>query len=112
MSALLLLSLAIGCGDEPRVPSPEPSAAVPDALVLRVAYGSEKKKWMEAMVQRFEATGPKTGDGRPIDVVTESTGSGEAMAAILSGASKPHVYSPASSAYITLLDERWLAHMR
>lgn len=81
----------------------------PAALVLDVVYGSEKKEWFEEMVTSFEATHPTLASGRAIDVQARATGSGDAMAAILSGQDKPDVYSPASSAYLALLDEEWLS---
>jgi Ca-activated chloride channel family protein len=76
--------------------------------VLRVDYGSEKQAWLEDAVARFEASGPRLATGRPIDVQTRSLGSGEAVSDILEGRSQPHVFSPASSAYLVLLDDSWL----
>lgn len=63
---------------------------------------------MEEMIQRFEKAKTTLPSGELIDVVSNPTGSGEAMQAILSGASAPHVFSPASTAYLTLLNSRWL----
>lgn len=107
----LLLPLLIACkATEEAAPSPSAPAEKPTlpALELRVAYGSEKKTWMEAEVAAFEATNPTLASGRPIDVVTTAGGSGEIVGDILSGSSQPHVFSPASSAYVTLLNESWL----
>lgn len=92
-------------GDQPVEPA---RASGPEALVLRVSYGSEKKAWLEDEITAFEATNPTTASGRPIDVEAVGKGSGEAMADILSGAATPHVYSPASTAYLTLLNDAWL----
>lgn len=105
LMSVLLASLALTACDtgETTPPPPERKAAVQ----LQVDYGSEKKKWMEEMIQRFEAGGAALSSGEPIDIVGNATGSGEAMQAILSGASRPHVFSPASSAYLTLLNSRW-----
>lgn len=98
-----------GCSVEAPKPGAPVGGAASNAVELRVAYGSEKKAWMEAAVQAFEATGPKTPSGRPIDVVTTAAGSGEIVLDILAGKAKPHVFSPASSAYVALLDEGWLS---
>lgn len=44
-------------------------------------------------------------------MVGKPVGSGEAVTAILAGTEKPTVFSPASGAYITLLDQSWqLSH--
>lgn len=105
----LLVSILAACQEQPSglgIPSAEGPA--PNALELRVAYGSEKKEWLEAQIAAFEASRPLVASGRPIDVVTTAGGSGEIVEDILAGSSKPHVFSPASSAYVTLLNERWL----
>jgi Ca-activated chloride channel family protein len=77
-------------------------------LVLRVVYGSEKKTWLEEQVKAFTASGPTTASGRPIRVEAKAMGSGESVQAIARGELQPHVYSPASSAYLPLLDRAWL----
>jgi Ca-activated chloride channel family protein len=95
----------------PSDPTTGPGATTADGppLTLRVDYSSEKKTWMEAAVQAFEATDPHTKSGRRIAVEATAMGSGEAVAAIVSGERKPHVFSPASGAYVSLLDEQWLS---
>lgn len=93
--------------DEGNQQSPGPSTAAPSnaaALTLVVAYGSEKKTWLEEQIQRFHATNPTTKAGNPIVVKASAMGSGEAVTAIVSGQLKAHVFSPASSAYIPLLN--------
>ncbi|MEQ1502898.1 MAG: VWA domain-containing protein [Myxococcota bacterium] len=80
-----------------------------EPVQIRVDYGSEKKAWLEDAIARFEAANPTLPSGRPIDVVTRSLGSGEAVADIAAGRSQPHVFSPASSAYLSLLDDQWLS---
>jgi Ca-activated chloride channel family protein len=86
-----------------------PDPKVAKALELVIAYGSEKKTWFEEEAKAFEATSPKTPSGRPIMVVATAMGSGEAMNAITSGAVKPHVFSPASQAYVALLNNAYAA---
>ena len=88
-------------------PAPDKTAAKP--LELVIAYGSEKKTWFEAAAKAFEATSPKTADGRPIKVVAKAMGSGEAMTAITNGTVKAHVFSPASQAYVALLNNAYAA---
>lgn len=112
---ILLLVLCAACADskgkEGGAPSPSvgkdrpaPAAA---PLTLVVAYGSEKKTWLEEQAQRFEASGAKTGSGKPIKISAQAMGSGEAVQSIVAGQLKPHVFSPASGVYITLLNSAW-----
>lgn len=101
-----LISWGIGCGTSSSGDG-APPARVP--LVLRVDYGSEKEAWFEDAIAKFEAASPTLPDGRPIDVQTRALGSGEAVQNLVAGASQPHVFSPASSAYLSLLDEQWLS---
>jgi Ca-activated chloride channel family protein len=77
-------------------------------VVLTVAYGSEKKSWLEEQARAFERSGAKTKSGRPIRVEGRAMGSGEAVQDIVSGKLRAHVYSPASSAYPPLLNSAWM----
>ena len=120
---LCILALFAGCESKPKpdlsadggaapAPNASASAAVPAAdkpLELVIAYGSEKKTWFEEEAKAFEATRPKTTSGRPIKIVAKAMGSGEAMNAIVSGAVKPAVFSPASQAYVSLLNNAYAA---
>ncbi|MBU8896065.1 substrate-binding and VWA domain-containing protein [Corallococcus sp. M34] len=111
MLALVLLSACkCGTGEGPRDEATARAEAVPDrALVLTVAYGSEKKTWLEEQARAFEASGAVTPSGRPIRVVGKALGSGEAVQEIASGRLKAHVFSPASTAYLPLLNSAWMA---
>ncbi|HMG23518.1 MAG TPA: VWA domain-containing protein [Kofleriaceae bacterium] len=73
---------------------------------LSILYGSEKKTWLEEQIKAFNATRTVVA-GRAIRVTGKPIGSGEATTAILTGAVKPVVYSPASGAYVTLLNQAW-----
>lgn len=78
-------------------------------LSLVVVYGSEKKTWLEEQAKKFEAQGPKTPSGRPITIDARAMGSGEAMQAVTGGTVKAHVFSPASSVYLSLVNDAWLS---
>ena len=95
--------------DTPPKASAAPSAApvVGNPLTITVAYGSEKKTWLEEQAAAFKASGAKTKSGRPIVVQTQAMGSGEAVQGIVSGALKPTVFSPASALYVTMLNNAW-----
>jgi len=85
------------------------TAPAPDAVHVSIAYGSEKKSWLEEQAAAFARSAPRTKAGRAIVVEPRAFGSGEAAQAILSGDLKPTVYSPASGAYVTLLNQDWLS---
>lgn len=78
-------------------------------VVIRIAYGSEKKVWFEEAIAAFGATNPKTPSGHPIKIEAKSFGSGEAATAILDGSFKAHVFSPASAAYLAILNQSWMS---
>jgi Ca-activated chloride channel family protein len=91
----------------PGLSKKEPTPAPGGALDLVVAYGSEKKTWLEEQARKFEATGAKTKSGRAIRVKGVAMGSGEVTQAILAGKLQPAVFSPASGVYIALLNQQW-----
>jgi Ca-activated chloride channel family protein len=104
--------------DDPAPPPAQPAkSAGPSAsatptgapLTLVLAYGSEKKSWIEEQAKKFESSGAAVVGGRPVHIDARAMGSGEAVASILSGELKPHVFSPASGAYISLLNRSWLS---
>jgi Ca-activated chloride channel family protein len=110
----VLIALLIGgCGgkkdEEQELPAGKGDRATPAVAPVEISilYGSEKKSWLEQQISAFNASGGKTKDGRPIHVTGKATGSGEAMTGILEGTEKPTVFSPASGAYITLLNQKW-----
>jgi Ca-activated chloride channel family protein len=112
----VILAVAIaacGKGGSESSSTPPPSTTPPVAelapVTLRVAYSSEKKAWFDKAVPAFAATHPKTPSGHPIVVDARSFGSGEAQAAILDGSFAAHVYSPASGAYLALINQAWLS---
>jgi Ca-activated chloride channel homolog len=125
MAAFLVLLVLAGCNAKPKPDpgagtgssstvttgsgsgAPTPTASKP--LELVIAYGSEKKTWFEEEAKAFEATSPRTASGRPIKIVAKAMGSGESMTAIVNGTVKPHVFSPASQAYVTLLNNAYSA---
>lgn len=113
--AALVVLLAAACGkkEEERPAAGSAGRAGATAaggkpVAVSILYGSEKKTWLEQELRTFNAAGPRTQAGRPIVAAGKPMGSGEAMTAILSGAERPTVFSPASGAYLTLLDQEWL----
>ncbi|HUM13889.1 MAG TPA: VWA domain-containing protein [Myxococcaceae bacterium] len=107
----VLLAACGGCpGSKPAPSAPGKSPGRPGAepVIVTMAYGSEKRTWLEEQLKLFAATSPRTASGRPIRVEAKAMGSGEAQQAVLSGSYRPTIYSPASGAYVSLLNEAWL----
>ena len=106
VALLLLLAALSGCrrGDAPSAATP-PAGAV----TVVIAYGSEKKTWLEEQAKAFAATAPRLKSGSAVRLDARAMGSGESVQAILSGALQPTVYSPASGAYVSLLNDAWLS---
>ena len=118
--AVLLGGLALGGCKRPRSElkaTAEPAAtqavapAPPDerSLKVLVAYSSEKKAWLEEQIASFNATRPQLASGARVAVEGRAMGSGEAMQDILDGHLEAAAFSPASDAYLSLLNDAWLA---
>lgn len=89
--------------------APADSRGQGEPVRVVIAYGSEKKTWLEEQAAAFAKSGATTASGRPIEIEGKSMGSGEAVQGIVAGTLKPHVFSPASGAYIGLLNQAWLS---
>ena len=108
------LVAVLGCRQDGKqtgdpTPGPKPAVGSPagPAVEVSILYGSEKKTWLEEQIKAFHAGHAALPDGRAIHVTGKAIGSGEAMTAILDGNEHPTVFSPASGAYVTLLDQAW-----
>jgi len=111
MAGLVVAAVAAGCKREASTSGGGSGASKGDPpsgpqVELSILYGSEKKTWLEEQIKAFNATRTVVA-GRAIRVTGKPIGSGEATTAILTGAVKPVVYSPASGAYVTLLNQAW-----
>ncbi|HMG54307.1 MAG TPA: VWA domain-containing protein [Kofleriaceae bacterium] len=111
MAGLVVAAVAAGCKREASTSGGGSGASKGDPpsgpqVELSILYGSEKKTWLEEQIKAFNATRAVVA-GRAIRVTGKPIGSGEATTAILTGAVKPVVYSPASGAYVTLLNQAW-----
>src|SRR5262245_26995591 len=110
--SVLTLLLAIGglpgCGCHSPGAGPAPSASTrvrPPETVLVFTFGSEKKTWLDEAVRSFNESARSTASGKHIRIDGRPMGSGEAVQAIRAGTLRPHVFCPASGAYIALLNE-------
>lgn len=98
LAVLALGALAIGCRDSHASSSSKTAEPKETSTKITIVYGSEKKTWLEGELAAFAQTDPG------VVVEAKAMGSGEAVSAIKSGALKAHVFSPASSAYLEMLD--------
>jgi Ca-activated chloride channel homolog len=88
--------------------APQAARAAATPLELDVVFSSEKKDWAGEAIARFNDSHPVTDDGRPIQVKVSFTGSVEPIDGIVAGTQKAHVFSPASSLVLPLLEDRWI----
>ncbi len=117
MLGTLLAATLLGCNDRNNNTSSSSAASPPatatsgtgnfNGVTVSVLYGSEKKDWLEAVTQSFNAQGLKTADGQPVQVTLKPMGSAEAVDRILDGSEQPVVYSPASRLLLPVLNARW-----
>ncbi len=77
------------------------------AVEVKIESSNTKEDWMNQMVKDFNASGAKTGSGKPIVVTVVHGGSGTGLDNILSGSSKPVVYSPGTYVWINQLNQKW-----
>jgi ABC-type Fe3+ transport system substrate-binding protein len=70
---------------------------------IGIAYGTEKKRWLENAVQQFA----QTSEGKNIKIDLIPKGSLEGAQAILAGQQAINVWSPASSLYKDIFVQEW-----
>lgn len=107
--ALALLVIALTLAGMPLGPAPwqlAPLGPAGDPVVIEIAYGTEKRAWLEDAVQRFAATNPRV-RGRPITIELTGIGSREIVTDIVQNDYQPTVVSPASMIQIELLRNQW-----
>jgi hypothetical protein len=77
-------------------------ASIP-SVEIGIAYGTEKKRWLEWAAVEFA----KTDAGKKIKINLIGMGSLEGAQAVLAGNEKIHVWSPASSLYKDVFVQEW-----
>ncbi len=96
--AAMLLSACGGLGDVLGGPT----------VTISIAYGSEKREWLEPLVAQYNDEKHKLADGRTtIAVEATAMGSVESVDQMLAGTLKPTVWSPASSIYVPVANAEW-----
>ncbi|MEO7092260.1 MAG: substrate-binding domain-containing protein, partial [Polyangiales bacterium] len=105
----VILFVAVGRGGkgsdkDPAKPDGSGTAVKPrpaDVVEISLEYSTEKREWLEAALAQFHAANPS------IKVNLIGKGSLEAAGAILDGADKPTLWSPADSLVANLLASDW-----
>ena len=76
-------------------------------VVVTMVYGSEKEAWLKPLVEQFNSERHKTAAGAAIEVQITPMGSVESGEQIVAGTLNPTVWSPASSAYVPVVNTKW-----
>lgn len=76
-------------------------------VTISIAYGSEKREWLDEMVQAYNAQNNQLPSGEVIQVEATAIGSIEAVEGIIAGTLQPTVWSPASSLYVPIANAEW-----
>jgi Ca-activated chloride channel homolog len=77
------------------------------SVKVTILYGSEKQQWLDPLVKQYNDAQHKTAGGKVIVVDATALGSVESGDMIISGASQPTVWSPASGLYIPVENAAW-----
>ncbi|MHA1691552.1 MAG: substrate-binding domain-containing protein [Candidatus Heimdallarchaeaceae archaeon] len=78
-----------------------------DEIVLKVLYTSEKKGWINSVAPNFPEWFAERNPGRSVRLQFEVQGTRTSMLSLLSGESKPTIWSPAAAVWIPLFDWAW-----
>ena len=79
-----------------------------EPIVVTLAYGTEKREWLEQAVVRFAAEDRRI-NGRPIQIELQGIGSRELVTEIVGGQLQPTVISSASTIQTELVRSEWQA---
>lgn len=107
--AICLVALAITALIGPLGYAPFPLIRAParPPVTVTIWYSTEKREWLEAAKQQFEATNP-TSNGRPIQVQLKGLGSPEIAQRVASrdwrGETPPTAVSPASGIWLSMFN--------
>jgi ABC-type molybdate transport system substrate-binding protein len=98
VAAIVFFTLRATPEAPPPVAAPAPEAV---ATTVTMTYSTEKRDWIEAAAKEFTAANPD------VKLVLDPSGSIESAEAILSGAKKPTLWSPADSLVLTMFEADW-----
>jgi Ca-activated chloride channel family protein len=78
-----------------------------ETVTVSIVYGSEKREWLEPLVEEYNAQKRETAEGATIVVEATPMGSIESARGIVEGQLQPTVWSPASSIFIPVANDEW-----
>jgi Ca-activated chloride channel family protein len=87
--------------------SAAPAPAASGAVEVVIANALTKQRWFADLAKNFAAEARKTGKGNTIMITSKPVSSGGSMDDILSGKSKPVVWSPGVASWVQEFDEKW-----
>lgn len=76
-------------------------------VTVSIVYGSEKREWLDPLVEQFNASRARLESGEVIRVEATAMGSIESVEAILAEQIQPTIWSPASSLYLPVANAEW-----
>ncbi len=76
-------------------------------VTITMVYGSEKEEWLIPLIEEFNGQKNETEEGATIVVEATPMGSIESGDRIVDGTLQPTVWSPASSAYVPVVNANW-----
>lgn len=79
-----------------------------DEIVLKILYTSEKEGWINSVAPAFPDWFSNRNPGLTVRTEFEVTGTRTSMLSVLSGESKPTIWSPAASVWVPLFDWSWV----
>ncbi|MEO7909406.1 MAG: substrate-binding domain-containing protein, partial [Roseiflexaceae bacterium] len=104
---LIVLALSALIGPLGYAPFPLVRAPARPPIMVTIWYSTEKREWLEAAKQQFEAANP-TSNGRPIQVQLKGFGSSEIAQRVASrdwrGETPPTAISPASGMWLNMFN--------
>lgn len=110
LTAVIVRGLANLVADNSATNNQETAEATPlprDTVLLTVSSSNTKEKWLNQVVERFNAEARQTAAGDTIIVEATHVTSGGSMEAILAGNSQPVAWSPGDQSWVDQINQNW-----
>ena len=78
-----------------------------NTVEISIVYGSEKRAWLQDVVDQFNRADQKIASGATIRVTATPMGSTDSMNQILNGTIQPTIWSPASRILLPVANDEW-----
>jgi len=96
--------------EKPTSAPPDAGATTPlprEAVVVDFYSSNTKEKWIDEIVEDFNAGGNRTQDGKPIVIAAHHVTSGGSYQAIMDGDIQPIIWSPGSGIWVEKANQTW-----